>query len=195
MAATASRNPTASRDQASQNPDLKPTGTASPPKASKHDKGFAALRIGFGVIWAIDAAYKWVPAFRTETLVKQFSRHLAKVHTPIVHAWIDFWYRVAKGHQNPFGYTVAVVETLVALGLLFGCFSKATFVVGGLLSAGIWTAAEGAGLPITAGQTDIGTSIIYVLVFVALFLAAAGSTWSLDERLRGRAGKLARLMD
>ena len=54
-------------------------------------------------------------------------------------------------------------------------------MAGALFWAGIWTAAEGMGLPITAGQTDIGTSIIYVFVFAALLFGTSGTT---SERRR-----------
>jgi thiosulfate dehydrogenase (quinone) large subunit len=151
---------------------------------------FALLRILFGVVWSIDAAYKWVPAFREQTLQAQFAHHLGKVSTPVIHQWIDLWYHVAVNYQNPFGYAIAVIETLIAIGLLAGCYSRLVFVGGAIFSAGIWTAAEGMGLPIQAGQTDIGTSCIYVLVYIALFLGAAGSAWSVDAWVRGRGGKV-----
>jgi uncharacterized membrane protein YphA (DoxX/SURF4 family) len=99
-------------------------------------------------------------------------------------------YHAALNYRDPFGYTVAVIETLIAIGLLTGCYSRLVFIGGAIFSAGIWTAAEGMGLPIQAGQTDIGTNCIYVLVYIALFLGAAGSTWSVDAWFRGRGGKV-----
>jgi nitrite reductase (NO-forming) len=160
------------------------------PAQAWRTRAFAGLRIAFGVVWSIDAAYKWVPAFRTQTLQTQFAHHLAEIHTPVIHQWISFWDRVAVSHSGPFGFTIAVVETLLAIGLLTGFFSRLTFAVGAVFSAGIWTAAEGMGLPIQAGQTDIGTSCIYVLVYAALFIGAAGSAWSADAWLRSRGRSL-----
>jgi len=119
---------------------------------------FALLRILFGVFWSIDAAFKWVPAFRTQTLQMQFAMHLTKIHTPVIHQWINLWYQVALHFRDPFGYGVAVMETLIAIGLITGCYSRLVFIGGALFSAGIWTAAEGMGLPITAGETDPGTT-------------------------------------
>jgi nitrite reductase (NO-forming) len=48
----------------------------------------------------------------------------------------------------------------------------------------VWTTAEGFGGPYKAGSTDIGTAIIYVLVFAGLYLAGAGRTLSVDAYLR-----------
>jgi nitrite reductase (NO-forming) len=55
--------------------------------------------------------------------------------------------------------------------------------VGILLSVVIWATAEGFGGPYTAGSTDIGSAIIYVLVFVGLFLSSAGLYYGLDRIL------------
>lgn len=158
-------------------------------------RAFAALRIVFGVVVAIDAAYKWVPAFRTDTLHSQFARHLAEINTPVEHQWIALWSWVANHYQNPFGFSVAVIETAIAIGLLTGCFTRLVCLLGAIFWLGIWTSAEGMGLPITAGQTDIGTSIMYTLLFIALYLGAAGSTWSVDAWLRGRLTSLRLLRD
>jgi uncharacterized membrane protein YphA (DoxX/SURF4 family) len=163
-----------------------PADLASSPQEARRAHLFALLRILFGVVWAIDAAYKWEPAFRDQTLQAQFSRHLDKIHTPVIHGWIDLWYQVALHQRDAFGIAIAVIETVIAIGLLTGSYSRLVFIGGALFSAGIWTAAEGMGLPIQAGQTDIGTSCIYVLVFIGLFIGAAGSAWSLDARFRGR---------
>jgi hypothetical protein len=50
---------------------------------------------------------------------------------------------------------------------------------------GIWTA-EGMCLPIEAGQTYIATIVSYAFIYVALFIGAAGSVWSVDAALQGR---------
>jgi nitrite reductase (NO-forming) len=167
-----------------------PRDRVAPLPDTKRAHLFALLRILFGVVWSIDAAFKWVPAFRDQTLQMQFATHLTKIHTPVIHGWIDLWYHAALNYRDPFGYAVAVIETLIAIGLLTGCYSRLVFIGGAIFSAGIWTAAEGMGLPITAGETDIGTNCIYALVFIALFLGAAGSTWSMDAWFRSRGGKV-----
>ena len=73
--------------------------------------------------------------------------------------------------------------------MILGVFTNLTAVVGGLLSLVIWPTAEGFGGPYTAGSTDIGAAIIYVLVFVGLVLSASGLYWGLDRRLTPRLGR------
>jgi len=74
---------------------------------------------------------------------------------------------------------------------VLGLFSNLTFAVGALLSLMIWSTAEGFGGPYRAGSTDIGTAIIYALVFAGLFLAAAGRSIGLDRRLGPALGRWA----
>ena len=89
---------------------------------------------------------------------------------------------------------IAVVETIIAVALIFGVLSNLTFIVSAIFSLGIWTAPEHMHLPWGApGMTDLGTSIGYVIAALALFFAAAGATWSLDAAIRPRLGRLASL--
>ncbi len=76
-----------------------------------------------------------------------------------------------------------------AIGLIFGLFSTLSYIIGVLLSVVIWTTAEGFGGPYTAGSTDIGAAIIYVLVFAGLFLASAGLYWGVDRYLAPLLGR------
>lgn len=154
--------------------------------------GIGILRIVFGVVWGIDAWFKWQPGF-----VDNFVTYLkgAQQGQPWpIHHWIGFWVNVVNVDPHAFAYVVAAGETLVALALILGVFSNLTYVVGILLSTVIWSTAEGFGGPYVAGSTDIGAAIIYVLVFVGLFLSSAGLYLGLDRRLTailGRFGWLA----
>jgi nitrite reductase (NO-forming) len=71
-------------------------------------------------------------------------------------------------HAGFFAYLIAVIETLIAAALIFGFARKATYFSAAVFSLLIWTTAEGFGGPYTSGATDIGTSIIYVLMFAGL---------------------------
>jgi thiosulfate dehydrogenase [quinone] large subunit len=154
--------------------------------------GIGVLRIVFGLVWAIDAWFKWQPSF-----INSFSDYLsgAQQDQPWpVHHWIGFWVSVVKIDPHVFAHAVAVGETLVALALIVGLFSNLTNVAGILISIVIWSTAEGFGGPYVAGSTDIGAAIIYVLVFAGLFLSSAGLYLGLDRRLTpllGRFGWLA----
>lgn len=150
-------------------------------------RGIGILRIAFGVVWAIDAWFKWQPKF-----INGFTDYLsgAKDGQPrLVKDWIDFWVKIVKVDPHVFAHLVAIGETAVAIGLILGVFSNLSYIVGGFLAAVIWTTAEGFGGPYKAGSTDIGAAIIYVIVFAGLFLACAGRYLGLDERLGRKLGR------
>jgi thiosulfate dehydrogenase (quinone) large subunit len=156
--------------------------------ASWRLKGIGILRIVFGVVWGIDACFKWQPDF-----INNFTSYVsgAQAGQPgVIHGWINFWVNVVSVNPQVFAHLVAVGETLVALALLLGVFSNLTNIAGILLSVVIWTTAEGLGGPYHAGSTDVGTAIIYALVFVALFLTSAGMYFGLDGFLSPRLGRL-----
>jgi thiosulfate dehydrogenase [quinone] large subunit len=147
-------------------------------------RGIAMLRIAFGLIWAVDAWFKWQPTF-----ISNFAQYLtgAKDGQPrAVRGWIDFWVTVVKVDPHVFAHLVAIGETAVAVGLIFGAFSNLTYLMGSLLSVVIWSTAEGFGGPYTAGSTDIGAAVIYPLVFAGLYLASAGLYLGLDRRIGSR---------
>jgi uncharacterized membrane protein YphA (DoxX/SURF4 family) len=152
-------------------------------------KGMGILRIVFGLVWAVDAWFKWQPDF-----IRNFVSYLTGAvegQPPAVHAWVDFWIRVINVNPHVFAYLVAIGETAVAIGLIFGLLSNLTTIAGILLSVVIWSTAEGFGGPYTAGSTDIGAAIIYVLVFAGLFLANAGLYYGVDRYLTPLLGRLA----
>jgi thiosulfate dehydrogenase (quinone) large subunit len=154
--------------------------------------GIGLLRILFGIVWGIDAWFKWQPDF-----VNNFTTYLTGAQDgqpwPI-HHWIQFWVNTVGIDPTLFAYVVAVGETAIAIALIVGAFSNLTAVVGVLLSVVIWSTAEGFGGPYHAGSTDIGAAIIYPLVFAGLFLSSAGLYYGVDRTLTpvlGRFGFLA----
>jgi uncharacterized membrane protein YphA (DoxX/SURF4 family) len=151
-------------------------------------RGIGVLRIIFGIVWAIDAWFKWQPDF-----VNNFMAYLmgAQDGQPqAVKSWIHFWHVIIGVDPRAFAYLVAVGETAVAVALILGVFSNLTSIAGVLLSVVIWSTAEGFGGPYVAGSTDIGAAVIYVLVFAGLFLAQAGLYLGLDRRLTPALGRL-----
>ncbi len=150
---------------------------------------FALVRILFGMVWAIDAYFKWQPSF-----VKGFSNYLmgALPGQPApVRAWIHFWIDIVQIDPVLFARLVALSETALAIALILGLFSNMAYLGGSLLALVIWSTAEGLGGPYTAGSTDIGTAIIYVFVFALLFLSRVGLDVGLDRYLGPRLGRFA----
>ena len=149
--------------------------------SSWRNKGIGILRIVFGLIWALDAWFKWQPGF-----IDQFTTYLTGAldgQPAAVQAWINFWINIIKVDPHIFAHTIAIAETLVAIGLIFGIFSNLTAFGGIILSLVIWSTAEGFGGPYQPGSTDIGSAIIYVLVFGGLFLSNAGLVWGFDRQI------------
>ncbi|HZC06959.1 MAG TPA: DoxX family protein [Ktedonobacterales bacterium] len=150
-------------------------------------KGIAGLRILFGLVWLIDAWFKWQPDF-----VNKFSDYLngsLDGQPGWVQAWIHFWINVVNVDPHVFAHLVAIGETAIGVALILGVFMNLTNLAGVLLSLVIWTTAEGFGGPYQAGSTDIGAAVIYVLVFVGLFLSMSGLTYGLDRRLTPKLGR------
>ena len=143
-----------------------------------------ALRFTFGGIWLIDAVLKWLPGFRSGYMS---SIKGAGMGQP---GWLQWWFNFWINMQHPaptfFAYLVAVLETLVALAVIFGFARKASYIACAVFSVVIWALAEGFGGPYVSGASDIGTAIIYALVFMCLLTLAAYTgpdTYSIDHYL------------
>jgi uncharacterized membrane protein YphA (DoxX/SURF4 family) len=150
-------------------------------------KGIGLLRIAFGLVWAVDAGFKWVPSF-----VDNFSTYLnSDNQSGPVAWWINLWVNWINVDPHVFAHVVAVAETLVAIGLILGLLSNLTYTAGSLLALVIWSTAEGLGGPYSPGSTDIGAAIIYVFVFAGLFLVAAGRSLGLDPWVGPKLGRFA----
>jgi thiosulfate dehydrogenase [quinone] large subunit len=148
----------------------------------------AVARIAFGVLFGIDASLKWLPSFSRGGFLDQISG-AAQSQPSWLHPWFHFWTQVASSNPRLFAYATAVVETLIALALVFGVARAVTYFAAALFTLAIWAIPEGFGGPYTHGATDIGTGIIYAVVFLALYqldTLADESPWSLDPLIERR---------
>jgi uncharacterized membrane protein YphA (DoxX/SURF4 family) len=146
------------------------------------DKAFSILRIIFGCVWAIDAYFKWQPAF-----IDNFASYLmdaAQGQPPLVQAWINLWVKGIGVDPHAFAIVVALGETSIAIGLIFGLFTKAAHMGGMAMSLVIWSTAEGFGGPYVAGSTDIGAAVVYFLLHVALWLGKSWRYYSVDSWMK-----------
>ena len=149
---------------------------------TQEDRSFAVLRIVFGFVWLIDAFFKWNPAFINN--LTSYLTEGAQGQPSLVQAWIQLWIQGVNVNPHLFALAVALAETAIALGLIFGFLSKAALTGGMLMALVIWTTAEGFGGPYQPGSTDIGAAIIYFIVFVALWLGKSWRAYSIDRLLR-----------
>ncbi|HET6632164.1 MAG TPA: multicopper oxidase domain-containing protein [Rhodanobacteraceae bacterium] len=147
----------------------------------------SALRVAFGLIWAVDAALTWTPRFADHYVGYL---HNAAQGQPAWSAWwFAMWIAIVTPHAGVFIWLTRIAETLIALGLLLGVARKSLYVAGALFSLLIWSTAEGFGGPYTVGATNMGAAIAYVLIFIALIAInyrAGISPYSLDYLIERR---------
>lgn len=147
-------------------------------------KRVSLVRIAFGVMVAIDAAFKWQPAFQNGFLGQLAT---TQGQASIFAWWINLWHMIVAWNPHLFAILTAGTETLLALSLLLGVFRKPLYVAGTAFFFMIWTIAEGFGGPYGAGSTDIGTAILYAVVCIALYgleTAQESESWTLEPWLR-----------
>jgi uncharacterized membrane protein YphA (DoxX/SURF4 family) len=154
---------------------------------NSHALGIAFTRIAFGLIWAIDAYFKWQPAFANNFVT--YLQETFSGQPALIQSWLNFWINLVNIDPHLIARIVALGETGIAIGLILGLFSNLAYTGGILLSLVIWAVPEGFGGPYTAGATDIGAGIIYVFVFLGLFLLSAGQYYGLDQIIRDKLGK------
>lgn len=150
-------------------------------------RAIGIVRIVFGLVWLIDAQFKWRPSFIND--LANYLMGAMPGQPAAVRAWIGFWMNVVKVNPELFAYFVAISETALAFALIFGVLSNMAYLGGALLAIIIWSTAEGFGGPYVAGSTDIGAAIIYVFVFALLYLTQAGLWLGLDARLSRYLGR------
>jgi uncharacterized membrane protein YphA (DoxX/SURF4 family) len=149
-------------------------------KLSKH---IATVRISFGVLWIIDAAFKFEPVFYRSFLQSVKAKDAGEPKW--LNPWFHAWYHIIGTNQHLFAVILIVAESLVALSLLFGLARRTNYVLGGIMSFLIWGVGEAFGGPYVSGSTDVGAGVIYCFVFALLFVAdgVIQPSWALDNIL------------
>jgi nitrite reductase (NO-forming) len=128
----------------------------------------SAVRIAFGLILAVDAAFKWRPGFHRDFVM--MIKEAGEGQPQWLHGWFHFWLVTVQPHPHVWAYSVAVLETVVALALIFGFARKTTYILTAIVCIGIWTVAEGFGGPYTSTSTDIGAAVMYAVVAASLLV-------------------------
>jgi nitrite reductase (NO-forming) len=141
----------------------------------------AALRVAFGVVWAVGAALTWSPDFAVHYV--GYLHNAAQGQPAWLAGWFAMWIGLVTPHATLFTWLTRIIETTIALALLTGFARKTLYVAGALFSLLVWSTAEGFGGPYTVGANNMGTAISYVLIFVALIAInsrGGPSPYSLD---------------
>jgi len=158
-----------------------------PAKMSSLANHVAIFRIVFGVIWIIDASFKWLPSFRNGFLDQVTSA--AQGQPSWLNGWFNFWTHLLSHGPHGFAIMTAIIESLIALALVFGFARRATYVSAIVFTLLIWGIAEGFGGPYNSASTDIGSAVIYAVVFFALYgleRLAVSPKLSLDSLISNR---------
>jgi thiosulfate dehydrogenase (quinone) large subunit len=145
------------------------------------------VRLLFGTIWAIDAVLKWLPGYRHSYIDNL--KTAAQGQPRFLHGWFHFWINLQSGAPTLFADLTGVTETALALVLLLGVARRAGYTVGAVYALMVWAVGEGFGGPYASGATDIGTGIIYTMLFVTLLVfspPARRERLSLDRALERR---------
>jgi uncharacterized membrane protein YphA (DoxX/SURF4 family) len=86
------------------------------------------LRIAFGLIWAIDAWFKWQPGFISSFTDQIKSAQLGQPQG--VQSWLAFRAHVVGTNPPFFAYLTAVVETVLAVFLILSLLTHLSCVIG-----------------------------------------------------------------
>jgi thiosulfate dehydrogenase (quinone) large subunit len=127
------------------------------------------LRVLFGMVWLVDAFFKWQPGFRTGFAA--MIQGMVISQPGIIRPWFQFWALIATNTGHLLPDLSAVTETAIAVALILGIARRPLYVMGALYALFVWAVGEGFGGPYALGtSTDVGAALIYVLVFAGLFI-------------------------
>jgi len=146
-----------------------------------------AIRTAFGLIWAMDAYLKWQPVFFDNYL--SYITDIAKGQPQLLLPWFNMWISLISLNPNLFAWLTRLIETAIAVGLLFGLGRKWLYVLGGVFALLIWSIPQGFGGPYAPGATDVDSGLLYFLVFGALIVmdyVLGRSPYSVDFYLEKR---------
>lgn len=135
----------------------------------------SAVRAAFGLIWTINAILTWLPQFSAHYV--GYLQNAMQGQPRWLLPWFNMWLSLVTPAADVFIWVTRIIETLIAIGLLFGLARKWTYIIGMAFSLLIWSTAEGFGGPYSTGASNLGPALVYVLLFAALMLT---------ERLLGR---------
>ncbi|HLI17456.1 MAG TPA: multicopper oxidase domain-containing protein [Rhodanobacteraceae bacterium] len=140
-----------------------------------------ALRVAFGLIWVANAAFTWTSGFAVHYV--GYLHNAAQGQPGWSTWWFNFWIWLVTPNVDVFVWVTRGIETALAAALVLGFARKSVYVLGALFSLLVWSTAEGFGGPYSVGATNMGTGIVYVLVFIALLVInsrSGPSPYSLD---------------
>jgi uncharacterized membrane protein YphA (DoxX/SURF4 family) len=150
--------------------------------ARNADKLKTVMRVVFGLVWLIDAAFKFQPSFAY--YFSSLISSTAAIQPSWLSGWFSFWASATSVNPALFAYSIALLEAFLAFCLIAGFLRKFAYTIGFFYSLILWSVPEGFGGPYGPSSTDIGTGIIYAIAFVLLLLInsiTGPSKYSIDR--------------
>ena len=142
-------------------------------------------RIIFGLMWAVDGYFKLSPDF---TITPFISQDLSGQNI-IFKVWYKFWFDIINPIPQLWVFVITITEFGLAFSLIFGFMRKVGYLSGIVTSLIIWGVPERFGGPYDSFSTNIGTGIIYAMVFL-LFIVINSlegpSRYSIDYYIEQR---------
>ena len=94
-----------------------------------------------------------------------------------LHPWYNFWTVSLTSTPAAFLHGIGLIELALGLALVIGFLRKTAYLGGIILSLMIWSTVEGFGAygP-GCDSTDIGPSIMYAFIFVAIIIVERSSS-------------------
>src|SRR2546430_7498349 len=105
--------------------------------ATNPTMAIAVLRIAFGLIWSVDAALKWQPAFQAN--FSQIVSGVAQGQPGFLSWWFGLWELIVSGRAPIFAVLAAITETYLALALIAGFARKFTYAIGIAYGLFVWS--------------------------------------------------------
>jgi uncharacterized membrane protein YphA (DoxX/SURF4 family) len=122
------------------------------------------------VLFGVDAVLKWLPGYR-KTYISQL-QSAASGQPSWLQGWFHFWISLQSNLPTFFWLLTALAETGLALVLLLGVARRVGYILGAVYTLLVWGVGEGFGGPYASGATDVGTGIVYALLFITLLTFA-----------------------
>jgi uncharacterized membrane protein YphA (DoxX/SURF4 family) len=150
------------------------------PNDKRNRMGITALRIGIGIVWAVNSLFILLPSNQFFATFSSTAASFAgsTLGGPGIANFV-------ASNAGAFSVVLAGVTLYLAVALILGLTTRVACVVGVVFSLFLFLTQFGVTF-FFPGGTDVGPHPIYILVYVALLIGQAGRTFSVDSWLSAR---------
>ena len=136
------------------------------------------LRIGMGVVWALNLVFVLYPPNQYFPTFESTARSFAPTTLggPGVAGFVG-------AHASAFAWGIALLTGFLAVAFLLGALTRWACAIGAAASA-VFLLTQFTSTFGTPGGTDVGPHPLYLLVYAVLVVGGAGSTWAIDRGMR-----------